>query len=265
MKNLKQLFFMIITLVMTLLLLGFMTILNRDEKNEIEKIVVVKMKSVKLLKEVEKVKKKSIKKKIKEKKIKKIEKKVKKRGEKKVIEKKVVVKKSIIAEKKIEIKEKIVVVKEKIEEELVKKELVEISSESVVVKVEEKKVENILKTEKKDEIREEVVETGEPLERVEISSLKEGIDYKIKSKRLPKYPIRAKKLRYKKDVVVICKIYIGYSGEVERVEILDGLEKFGFNREVVRVVERYWSFEPIFYKGKPIKASFVKPFRFKSK
>lgn len=90
----------------------------------------------------------------------------------------------------------------------------------------------------------------------------DGIKYKILKSRDPEYPSLAKKFKIKEKIVVKAKFLVGLNGEVEKIEILEGPEKFGFTNAVRGSLEE-WKFTPVEYKGENIKLYFYKEFVFK--
>lgn len=90
----------------------------------------------------------------------------------------------------------------------------------------------------------------------------EGIKYKILESRDPEYPSLAKKFKIKEKIVVKAKFLVGLNGSVEKIEILEGPEKFGFTNAVRGSLEE-WKFTPVEYKGENIKLYFYKEFVFK--
>ena len=97
-----------------------------------------------------------------------------------------------------------------------------------------------------------------------IASSADGIEFTILRAVDPEYPIMAERVRYKKIVIVKAKFLVGYNGEIENIEILNGMEKFGFNKSVEKALQS-WRFRPILYKNKPLKVYFTKEFKFKNK
>ena len=94
-----------------------------------------------------------------------------------------------------------------------------------------------------------------------IASSSEGIEYKILKQVEPNYPIQAEKIRYRKKVVVSVRFLVGLRGEVEKIEIIQSHQKFGFDEEVKKALNQ-WKFHPIYYKNKNIKVYFTKDFIF---
>lgn len=97
-----------------------------------------------------------------------------------------------------------------------------------------------------------------------IASSADGIEFTILRAVDPEYPIMAERVRYKKIVIVKVKFLVGYNGEIENIEILNGMEKFGFNKSVKKALQS-WRFRPILYKNKPLKVYFTKEFKFMNK
>lgn len=91
-----------------------------------------------------------------------------------------------------------------------------------------------------------------------------GFGYKIIREVDPKYPMIAKKMGYRKEVVVKTKFLVGLNGKVEKIEFLDDFNSYGFHNEVEKALNK-WEFAPIVYHGKNIKMYFYKDFRFNVK
>lgn len=92
----------------------------------------------------------------------------------------------------------------------------------------------------------------------------EGIEYKILKQVDPDYPVQAERIRYKKKVVITARFLVGLKGEVEKINIINSHEKFGFDKEVEKALKQ-WKFHPIYYKNKNIKVYFTKDFIFEPK
>lgn len=90
----------------------------------------------------------------------------------------------------------------------------------------------------------------------------DGIKYKILKSKDPEYPSLAKKFKITEKVVVKAKFLVGLNGDVEKIEILEGPDKFGFKNAVRGSLEE-WKFTPVEYKGEIIKLYFYKEFVFK--
>ncbi len=90
------------------------------------------------------------------------------------------------------------------------------------------------------------------------------IFYKIIKEVPPKYPNIAKKIGYKKEVIIKTKFLIGLNGKIEKIIFLDDFISYGFQDEVKKSIESF-EFEPILYKGKKIKLYFYKDYKFNSK
>ncbi|MGL4533535.1 MAG: energy transducer TonB [Fusobacteriaceae bacterium] len=88
-----------------------------------------------------------------------------------------------------------------------------------------------------------------------------GLNYSILKEVAPNYPIQAKKMGYKKQVTIKTKFLVNYEGKVENIEILEGLETFGFREEVLKALKNF-RFTPVFYKDEKIKLYFYKDFIF---
>lgn len=91
-----------------------------------------------------------------------------------------------------------------------------------------------------------------------------GFGYQIRREVDPKYPMMAKKVGFKDEVVIKTKFLVGLDGKVEKVIFLDNFERYGFHKEVEKALYK-WEFAPIIYHGKPIKMYFYKDFRFNVK
>lgn len=91
-----------------------------------------------------------------------------------------------------------------------------------------------------------------------------GLLYEIISSPEPQYPIQAKKIRLKEEVVIKARFLVGLDGKVESVEILSGTDRYGFRNEVQKSL-KFWKFKPIIYKNENIKLYFYKDFTFQQK
>lgn len=89
-----------------------------------------------------------------------------------------------------------------------------------------------------------------------------GLSYKIIKEINPNYPIQAKKIGIKETVIIKVKFLVGLNGQIEKIEFIDSINKFGFKESVEKALEQ-WKFEPINYKGENIKIYFYKDFTFK--
>lgn len=89
----------------------------------------------------------------------------------------------------------------------------------------------------------------------------QGIGYRIKREIDPSYPLMAKKVGFKDEVVIQTKFLVGLDGKVEEIIFLNDFTKYGFQKEVEKALKK-WEFEPIIYHGKNIKMYFYKDFRF---
>lgn len=94
--------------------------------------------------------------------------------------------------------------------------------------------------------------------------LNQGIGYKLKKDIYPDYPEMAKKMGFKKEVLIQTKFLVGLDGKIEEIIFIDNFTKYGFQKEVERALKQ-WEFEPIFFNGKNIKMYFYKDFRFNVK
>lgn len=87
------------------------------------------------------------------------------------------------------------------------------------------------------------------------------INYKILVQKLPKYPPLAKKMGYKKDVIIRTKFLIGIDGKVEKIIFLNDFNSYGFREEVKKAI-KHFKFEPVMHKGMRIKLYFYKDYSF---
>ncbi|MGL5578707.1 MAG: energy transducer TonB [Fusobacteriaceae bacterium] len=100
--------------------------------------------------------------------------------------------------------------------------------------------------------------------RIASSQNMEGLSYTIIRAPNPSYPVQAKRVKISENVVIKTRFIIGLDGRVEKIEILEGTENFGFRNEVKKAL-RQWQFSPVEYKGKKIKIYFYKDFIFNLK
>ena len=91
--------------------------------------------------------------------------------------------------------------------------------------------------------------------------LNSDINYRIIKEVPPKYPKMAKRMGYKKEVIIKTKFLIGLTGKVEEIIFLDNQTSYGF-REEVKISIKSFKFEPIVYKNKKIKFYFYKNYKF---
>lgn len=168
-------------------------------------------------------------------------------------------------EKKIEKKE-IKKVEKKIEKKIEKRKIVKKVKEQIKNKVEEKKITEGVETADVNKNINELDGLVKDGTGTYIGDQKsnQGIGYKIKREVDPNYPMMAKKIGFKDEVVIKTKFLVGLNGKVEEIIFLDNYTKYGFQKEVERALKK-WEFEPIIYKNKKIKMYFYKDFRFNVK
>lgn len=92
----------------------------------------------------------------------------------------------------------------------------------------------------------------------------DGLSYQLLKAPNPSYPIQAKRVRISEEVIIKTRFLVGLNGKVEKIEILEGTENFGFRNEVKKALKQ-WQFSPVEYKGKKIKIYFYKDFIFNLK
>lgn len=102
---------------------------------------------------------------------------------------------------------------------------------------------------------------GSSGEKIAVNQNIQGLSYKILNSPTPNYPSQARKIRISQDVVIKTKFLVGLNGKIESIEILEGIENYGFRNEVSRTL-KHWQFSPIEYKGEKIKIYFYKDFIF---
>lgn len=88
-----------------------------------------------------------------------------------------------------------------------------------------------------------------------------GLSYGFISQPEPKYPEIAKKMGFKKDMIVKVRFLIGYDGRIEEIKFYNNIEKFGFQNEV-NIALKQWRTTPITVDGKRVKLYFYKKFKF---
>lgn len=93
------------------------------------------------------------------------------------------------------------------------------------------------------------------------ASSSDGIEFEFLNVVNPSYPQLAKRMKYTKQVIIRTKFLVDIDGNIKNIEILDGLDKFGFREESMRALKQ-WKFKPITYQGKKIKVYFYKDFKF---
>jgi protein TonB len=91
-----------------------------------------------------------------------------------------------------------------------------------------------------------------------------GITYRIIRQSDPSYPVKAEQMRYQRNVSVTAKFLVGFDGNIENIQIVNGNKVLGFDDEVISAL-RKWKFSPIYYKNISIKVYFTKTFVFKPK
>lgn len=171
--------------------------------------------------------------------------------------------------------------KEKVEKKIEKKEIKKIEKK-IEKKVEKKKIVKKVKEEVESKVEEKITEgveiAGVNKNVNELDGLvkdgtgtyigdqksNQGIGYKIKREVDPNYPMMAKKIGFKDEVVIKIKFLVGLNGKVEEIIFLNDYTKYGFQKEVEKALKK-WEFEPIVYKNKKIKMYFYKDFRFNVK
>lgn len=89
----------------------------------------------------------------------------------------------------------------------------------------------------------------------------EGLNYTIINQVEASYPQAAKDANYTRTVVVEARFLVDTQGNVERVSILNSPPNLGFKEAAINALYQ-WKFEPITYKGYPIKVYFRKSIRF---
>ncbi|WP_291259126.1 energy transducer TonB, partial [Fusobacterium sp.] len=147
--------------------------------------------------------------------------------------------------------------KEKIEKKIEKKEIKKIKK-----KIEKKKIVKKVKEEVESKVEEKITEgveiAGVNKNINELDGLvkdgtgtyigdqksSQGIGYKIKREVDPNYPMMAKKIGFKDEVVIKTKFLVGLNGKVEEIIFLNDYTKYGFQKEVEKALKK-WEFEPI--------------------
>ncbi len=89
-----------------------------------------------------------------------------------------------------------------------------------------------------------------------------GLTYGFISKPEPEYPSLAKKLGYKKEMIVKVRLLIDEDGKVQEIKLYTERDKYGFCNEVEKVVSN-WKLTPIKVGNKKVKMYIFKSFRFK--
>lgn len=162
-------------------------------------------------------------------------------------------------EKLPEVKEEEKIVKNGQKKVVEKKEIKKIVRKKSVAKKQEKSEEQ--SASKSNELADNIFQNSDG---GFTASSSDGIEFNIVKSLDPEYPILAERIRYSKDVIVKTKFLVNYQGEVEEIIILDGMEKFGFNKAVEEALKK-WKFDPIIYNRKPLKVYFTKEFKFTKK
>ncbi|MEG0398592.1 MAG: energy transducer TonB, partial [Cetobacterium sp.] len=75
------------------------------------------------------------------------------------------------------------------------------------------------------------------------ASSSEGIEYEFLKVVNPSFPAIAKRMGYKKDVIIRTKFLVDIDGKIKDVEILEGINKFGFREETSKALFQ-WRFKP---------------------
>lgn len=171
-------------------------------------------------------------------------------------------------EKKQEIKK---VEKKKIEKKKIEKKKININKKAIKSEIKEENTEeNSKESSKNNTNKNDAVNYFSGMEKdgnggyIGDSKGMSGFGYKIIREVDPNYPIIAKKMGYKKEVIIKTKFLVGLDGKVEKVEFLDDFNNYGFHNEVEKALYK-WEFSPIIYHGKKIKMYFYKDFRFNVK
>lgn len=175
-------------------------------------------------------------------------------------------KKEVVEEKKNEKKEIKKVEKKKIERKIEKKKVTKkvVSNKKRVEKVIENMSDEVVETQSKAfNPLDGLVKDGTGTYIGDQRS-SQGIGYRIKREVDPNYPMMAKKVGFKDEVVIQTKFLVGLNGKIEEVIFLNNFNKYGFQKEVEKAL-RKWEFEPIIYHGENIKMYFYKDFRFNVK
>ena len=164
---------------------------------------------------------------------------------------------------------------------VVKEKEIETNKKSKIKK--QNKVKHKIKVEKVNKIKNKETEVSDNTSLVKNSGLQKGdfnkltqssdgsyigdmdlnsdINYRIIKEVPPKYPKMAKRMGYKKEVIIKTKFLIGLTGKVEEIIFLDNQTSYGF-REEVKISIKSFKFEPIVYKNKKIKFYFYKNYKF---
>lgn len=90
---------------------------------------------------------------------------------------------------------------------------------------------------------------------------KKSINFKILKEVQPKYPKKAKLIKFNKKIVIETKFLVDSSGKVKDIIFLSSYEKLGFNDEVIKALKK-WEFEPIILNNKETEVYFYKKFIF---
>lgn len=103
--------------------------------------------------------------------------------------------------------------------------------------------------------------SGNLRERIAKNQNIDGLSYTILKSPNPNYPPQARKVRISEEVIIKTRFLVGLNGKVENIEILEGIENYGFRNEVTRTL-RQWQFSPVLYEGENIRIYFYKDFIF---
>lgn len=90
----------------------------------------------------------------------------------------------------------------------------------------------------------------------------EGLSYGFISKPDPGYPVLAKKLGYRGEMVVKVRLLINEEGKVQEIKFYTKKDKYGFCNEVEKTVSN-WKLTPVKVGNKTVKMYLFKSFRFK--
>lgn len=174
--------------------------------------------------------------------------------------------KEVVKEKKVEIKKPVKSVEKKVEKKESKKEKREKKSEKK--KVTDKKLDKNLEKSKNPNPQpyNEFQDTNRfslGADGVFTAVKSDGIEFEILREIDPKYPALAKKSNYRGKGEVTVTFVVNLEGKVEDIKFVSGENRFGFKEEVFKALKK-WQFKPIIYKGKKIKVTFEKTFKFVS-
>ncbi len=88
-----------------------------------------------------------------------------------------------------------------------------------------------------------------------------GLNYSFVSQPDPDYPLLAKRMGFKKEIVVKTRFLVGFDGEIEDIVFYSTKDRFGFYTEVEKALKK-WKLTPVTLNGKPVKLYFYKEFHF---